>query len=66
MIRTPLRPLARILDARQRGENPKEIERENTRLRTGGKQAVDTWRVFRLCVCYGWRSHGASGNIGTG
>ncbi|MEM6308441.1 MAG: penicillin-binding protein 2 [Pseudomonadota bacterium] len=33
MIRTPLRPLARILDARQRGENPKEIERENTRLR---------------------------------
>lgn len=33
MIRTPLRPLARILDARQRGENPDAIERENIRLR---------------------------------
>ena len=31
--RTPLRPLARILDARQRGENPDLIERENLRLR---------------------------------
>ncbi|WP_114967226.1 peptidoglycan D,D-transpeptidase FtsI family protein [Alkalilacustris brevis] len=33
MIRTPLRPLARILDARRRGENPDAIERENLRLR---------------------------------
>ncbi|MWD27252.1 penicillin-binding protein 2 [Aquicoccus sp. SCR17] len=33
MIRTPLRPLARILDARQRGENPDAIERENIRIR---------------------------------
>ena len=33
MIRTPLRPLARILDARAKGENPDAIERENTRLR---------------------------------
>ena len=33
MIRTPLRPLARILDARSRGENPDAIERENIRLR---------------------------------
>ncbi len=33
MIRTPLRPLARILSARARGENPDAIERENTRLR---------------------------------
>ncbi|NYS24238.1 penicillin-binding protein 2 [Rhodobacteraceae bacterium 2376] len=33
MIRTPLRPLARILQARQRGENPDHIERENLRLR---------------------------------
>lgn len=33
MIRVPLRPLARILDARQKGENPNEIERENKRLR---------------------------------
>ena len=33
MIRTPLRPLARILEARRRGENPDAIERENIRLR---------------------------------
>ena len=32
-MRTPLRPLARILLARQRGENPDTIERENLRLR---------------------------------
>jgi cell division protein FtsI (penicillin-binding protein 3) len=29
MIRTPLRPLARILEARTKGENPDMIEREN-------------------------------------
>ncbi|WP_412563518.1 peptidoglycan D,D-transpeptidase FtsI family protein [Thalassobius sp. MITS945101] len=33
MIRTPLRPLARILEARRLGENPDVIERENIRLR---------------------------------
>ncbi|ETX13053.1 cell division protein FtsI [Roseivivax halodurans JCM 10272] len=33
MIRTPLRPLARILDARRNGENPDAIERENLRIR---------------------------------
>ncbi|OOY06284.1 cell division protein FtsI [Thioclava sp. F28-4] len=33
MMRTPLRPLARILDAREKGENPDAIERENRRLR---------------------------------
>lgn len=33
MIRTPLRPLARILDARQKGQNPDAIERENKRIR---------------------------------
>ncbi len=32
-LRTPLRPLARILPARQKGENPDAIERENLRLR---------------------------------
>lgn len=32
-MRTPLRPLARILSARQKGENPDSIERENLRLR---------------------------------
>ena len=33
MIRTPLRPLARILDAREKVENPDAIERENKRIR---------------------------------
>jgi cell division protein FtsI (penicillin-binding protein 3) len=33
MSRIPLRPLARILEARQLGENPDNIERENRRLR---------------------------------
>ncbi len=33
MIRTPLRPLARILAARATGENPDHIEQENRRLR---------------------------------
>lgn len=33
MTRTPLRPLARILKARDRGENPDVIEKENIRLR---------------------------------
>ena len=33
MTRTPLRPLARILQARAKGENPDGIERENLRLR---------------------------------
>ncbi|MGR3571908.1 peptidoglycan D,D-transpeptidase FtsI family protein [Brevirhabdus sp.] len=33
MIRTPLRPLAHVLSARQRGENPDLIERDNIRRR---------------------------------
>ncbi len=33
MTRIPLRPLARILEARQNGENPEAIERENRRIR---------------------------------
>ncbi|MFT6684097.1 MAG: cell division protein FtsI (penicillin-binding protein 3), partial [Loktanella salsilacus] len=33
MIRTPLRPLARILKARERGEDPGAIAAENLRLR---------------------------------
>ena len=38
MTRTPLRPLARILQARARGENPDAIERENIRLRAEGQR----------------------------
>lgn len=43
MIRTPPRPLARILEARQKGENPDAIERENLRIRH--EQMRDTARV---------------------
>ena len=43
MIRTPLRPLARILEARTKGENPDAIERENIRLRH--EQMQDTARA---------------------
>ncbi|MCC0079167.1 MAG: penicillin-binding protein 2 [Rhodobacter sp.] len=56
MIRTPLRPLARILDARAQGVNPKGIERENLRLRR--EQARDAgrrraeWRLLLLAALF--------------
>jgi len=56
VIRIPLRPLARILDAREQGENPQLIERENLRLRT--EQARDTgrkraeWRLIFLAAVF--------------
>ncbi|CUX80256.1 MAG: cell division protein (peptidoglycan synthetase) FtsI [Roseibaca calidilacus] len=51
MIRTPLRPLARVLRARERGEDPNYIEQENLRLRR--QELRDTGRVraeLRLLV----------------
>jgi cell division protein FtsI (penicillin-binding protein 3) len=57
--RTPLRPLARILDARAKGENPDAIERENLRLRHEAMRDRDRTRaegrllvvgVFFLCA----------------
>ncbi len=51
MTRTPLRPLARILPARIRGENPDTIERENTRLRVERARDRDRQRAeTRLLV----------------
>ena len=60
-IRTPLRPLARILDARMKGENPDRIERDNIRARgEAGREtarARSEWRlrfvlgIFVLCFC---------------
>ena len=48
--RTPLRPLARILDARAKGENPDRIERENIRKRgEAGREAARAgveWRIW--------------------
>ena len=45
MIRTPLRPLARILDAREKGENPDAIERENKRIRHEQMRDTDRQRA---------------------
>jgi cell division protein FtsI (penicillin-binding protein 3) len=45
MIRTPLRPLARILQARAKGENPDGIERENLRLRNESTRDRDRTRA---------------------
>lgn len=56
MTRLPLRPLARILDAREQGLNPLSIERENLRLRR--EQARDAgrrraeWRLLFLAVAF--------------
>ncbi|MGR3624127.1 peptidoglycan D,D-transpeptidase FtsI family protein [Pseudophaeobacter sp.] len=59
MIRTPLRPLARILDARAKGENPDIIEKENIRQRHDEMQVKSRQRaegrllvlgVFFLCA----------------
>ena len=56
MIRAPLRPLARILDARAHGENPENVEREMLRMRReqardlGRKRAE--WRLLFLAVVF--------------
>lgn len=50
-MRTPLRPLARILLARQKGENPDAIERENLRLRQEAMRDKTRARAeFRLLL----------------
>ncbi len=56
MIRTPLRPLLRILDARAQGVNPITIERENLQVRR--EQARDAgrrraeWRILFLAAAF--------------
>ncbi|MBW6506359.1 MAG: penicillin-binding protein 2 [Rhodobacteraceae bacterium] len=51
MIRTPLRPLAPVLSARERGENPDVIERDNLRKRREAKSdAVRGRAEFRLLL----------------
>lgn len=45
MIRTPLRPLARILNARHAGENPDAIEAENKRIRHEAMRDTDRVRA---------------------
>ena len=71
MIRTPLRPLARILSARDKGENPDAIERENlrqrhevmrdaARLKAEGRLLM-LGLAFRRWLRGGGLSHGGSG-----
>lgn len=51
MTRTPLRPLARILDARAKGENPEWIEKENLRQRHDAMREKARGRAqFRLTL----------------
>lgn len=45
MIRTPLRPLATILHAREAGDDPREIEKENIRQRHEEMQGVARQRA---------------------
>jgi cell division protein FtsI (penicillin-binding protein 3) len=50
-MRTPLRPLARILQARQEGLNPDSIEKENLRLRHEALREKGRGRAqFRLMI----------------
>jgi cell division protein FtsI (penicillin-binding protein 3) len=56
MTRTPLRPLARIIEARQNGENPDTIERENLRLRHEAQRdrmrARAESRLLLVALCF--------------
>jgi len=56
MTRTPLRPLARIIEARQNGENPDAIERENLRLRHEAQRdsmrARAESRLLLVALCF--------------
>jgi len=56
MTRTPLRPLARIIEARQKGENPDAIERENLRLRHEAQRdrmrARAESRLLLVALCF--------------
>jgi cell division protein FtsI (penicillin-binding protein 3) len=56
MIRTPLRPLARILSAREKGENPDAIENQNRRIRHEQMRDMDRnraeGRLLVLGVCF--------------
>ncbi|MEI6798520.1 MAG: penicillin-binding transpeptidase domain-containing protein, partial [Pseudomonadota bacterium] len=56
MIRTPLRPLARILDARTKGQNPDVIEKENLAARNEALRDKSRSRAERrlilLALCF--------------
>jgi len=56
MIRTPLRPLARILHARATGGSPEKIEKDNLRLRNEAlrdrARGRAQLRLLFLCMCF--------------
>jgi cell division protein FtsI (penicillin-binding protein 3) len=64
MIRTPLRPLARILPARDRGENPDAIERENIRKRHAEMRAKSRMRAESRLLVLGVFFFGAFALVG--
>ncbi|HID68395.1 MAG TPA: penicillin-binding protein 2 [Roseibacterium sp.] len=55
-LRIPLRPLTRILDARARGENPDNVEKENLRLRhEAGRDKMRVRaesRLLLVAICF--------------
>ena len=55
-MRTPLRPLARILQARQEGLNPDSIEKENLKVRHEAlrekARGRAQFRLFILCISF--------------
>jgi cell division protein FtsI (penicillin-binding protein 3) len=65
VIRTPLRPLARVIEARQKGENPDAIERENLRLRHEAQRdrmrvrAESRLLLVAICFLMGFGAVGA-------
>jgi cell division protein FtsI (penicillin-binding protein 3) len=65
MSRIPLRPLARILDARQKGENPDAIERENKRIRHEDMQASSRARAEGRLLVLGLFFFVAFGVVGS-
>ena len=65
MIRTPLRPLARILDARAKGENPDVIERENIAIRHEAMRDKSRARAERRLFLLGLGFFMAFSVIGT-
>ncbi|WP_341861931.1 penicillin-binding protein 2 [Gymnodinialimonas sp. 57CJ19] len=75
-LRIPLRPLTRILDARARGENPDNVEKENLRLRHEGlrdKMRIRAEsRLLLVALCFvlafgavGWRMAGLATSVPT-
>ena len=64
MIRTPLRPLARVIRAREAGENPDVIERENIRARIEAMRDASRARAEGRLLLLGLMFFTAFGVVG--